>query len=106
VKDTNLSIDVLGLTKYIVYQATDLNTGKIYTGRTSGADNMSMRQILNRRQRNHHRELSPLQYRYGTDNYQAVRGAEQFYIDEARNTGNATDQINGISERKKRSKRL
>ncbi len=37
---------------------------------------------------------------YETDSYKAVRGGEQYYIEEARKSGNAVDQINGISPRK------
>ncbi len=51
---------VFKLKKYIVFQAHELDvnsnpTGKIYTGRTSGSDNMSTQQILNKRKSNHHR---------------------------------------------------
>ena len=48
-------------------------TGKIYTGRTSGGDNMSVVQILNRRHSNHHRNLARLNSVYETDNYKAMR---------------------------------
>ena len=76
-------------------------TGKIYTGRTSGADEMSVRQILSKRKRGHHRKnIVPLTPVYETDSYKAVRGGEQYYIEEARKSGNAVDQINGISPRK------
>lgn len=37
---------------------------------------------------------------YETDSYKAVRGGEQYYIEEARKSANAVDQINGISPRK------
>lgn len=37
---------------------------------------------------------------YETDSYKAVRGGEQYHIEEARKSGNAVDQINGISPRK------
>ena len=103
--DPNIQIDLYGLKKYVVYRANELDvdgnrTGKIYIGRTSGNDNMTIDQILNRRHSNHHRNLEPLQSVYETDNYKAVRGAEQYYIEKARTTGNAADQINGISPKK------
>ena len=79
VKDSNWWVDILGLRKYVVYQAYDLDekgkrTGKIYTGRTSDDDDMSVDQILKRRHSNHHRNLEPLTSVYETDNYGAVRG--------------------------------
>ena len=51
VKDSNWWVDRFGLRKYVVYQAYELDekgkrTGKIYTGRTSGDDDMSVDQIL------------------------------------------------------------
>ena len=103
--DPNIQIDLYGLKKYVVYRANELDvdgnrTGKIYIGRTSGNDNMTIDQILNRRHSNHHKNLEPLQSVYETDNYKAVRGAEQYYIEKARTTGNAADQINGISPKK------
>ncbi|MDY5938610.1 MAG: RHS repeat-associated core domain-containing protein [Phocaeicola sp.] len=109
VHDSNSWIDPLGLRKYIVYQAYELDakgnrTGKIYTGRTSGDDNMSVDQILNRRHTNHHRNLERLNAVYETDNYKAMRGGEQYYIEEARKSGNAADQINGISPKKANKK--
>jgi uncharacterized protein RhaS with RHS repeats len=104
VHDPNSWVDIFGLTKYVVYQAVDLDTGKIYTGRTSGADDMSVDQILNKRHANHHRNLEPLQSVYETDNYKAVRGGEQAYIEKTRAAGEATDQINGISPRKANKK--
>ena len=79
-------MDPWGLIKYIVYQAPELDvtgnpTGKIYTGRTSGADEMSVRQILSKRKRGHHRKnivsLTPV---YETDSYKAVRGGEQYEL--------------------------
>ncbi|RIY35306.1 type IV secretion protein Rhs [Capnocytophaga canis] len=99
--DTNTWIDVFGLLgkTYIVYQAIDLDTGKIYTGRTSGDDNLSIRQILDKRQSGHHRNLGQLQEVFVTNSYEAVRGGEQYYIEEMRKKGMATDQINGIAER-------
>ena len=107
--DTHIQIDPFGLRKYVVYQAYELDakgnrTGKIYTGRTSGNDNLSINQILNRRQSNHHRNLERLNSVYETDNYKAMRGGEQYYIEEARKAGNAADQINGISPRKANKK--
>ena len=99
VHDSNRLVDIYGLTKYVVYQGIERGTGKVYTGRTSGSDDMSTRDILNRRHSNHHRDLGPLQPVYETDNYKAVRGGEQFHIDETRKTGKAADQINGISPR-------
>ena len=109
VHDSNSWIDPLGLRKYIVYQAYELDakgnrTGKIYTGRTSGDDNMSVDQILNRRHTNHHRNLERLNAVYETDNYKAMRGGEQYCIEEARKSGNAADQINGISPKKANKK--
>ena len=103
--DSNIEIDPLGLKKYIVYQAPVLDangkpTGKVYTGRTSGADDMTREQILNRRKSNHHRkDIGRLRPIFETDNYKAVRGAEHYYIEEARKTGKAADQIAGISDR-------
>ena len=104
VKDSNWWVDILELRKYVVYQAYELDekgkrTGKIYTGRTSGDDDMSVDQILKRRHSNHHRNLEPLTSVYEIDNYGAVRGGEQHYLEEARKLGIASDQINGISER-------
>ena len=105
VVDPNIQFDPFGLKKYIVYQAPVLDasgqpTGKIYTGRTSGNDNLSTSQILNRRKSNHHRKdigaLTPI---FETDNYKAVRGAEHYYIEEARSSGKAADQIAGIADR-------
>lgn len=61
---------------------------------------MSVRQILEKRQSSHHRNLEPLTSVYETDSYEAVRGGEQHYIEQARQAGVAADQINGISERK------
>ena len=105
VSDPNVHIDPFGLRKYVVYQAYELDakgnrTGKIYTGRTSGGDNMSVVQILNRRHSNHHRNLARLNSVYETDNYKAMRGGEQYFIEEARRSDNAADQINGISPKK------
>ena len=102
----NAWVDPWGLVKYIVYQAPELDatgnpTGKLYTGRTSGADEMSVHQILSKRKRGHHRKnIGSLTSIYETDSYKAVRGGEQYYIEEARKSGNAVDQINGISPRK------
>uniref|UniRef100_UPI003218FE7E RHS repeat-associated core domain-containing protein n=1 Tax=Phocaeicola dorei TaxID=357276 RepID=UPI003218FE7E len=101
----NSWIDSLGLKKYIVYQAPVLDangkpTGKVYTGRTSGADDMTRQQILNRRKSNHHRkDIGQLVAIFETNNYKTVRGAEHYYIEEARKTGEAADQIAGISDR-------
>ena len=69
--DPNVHIDPFRLRKYFVYQAYELDakgnrTGKIYTGRTSGGDNMSVVQILNRRHPNHHRNLAGLHSAYKT----------------------------------------
>ena len=105
VSDPNVHIDPFRLRKYFVYQAYELDakgnrTGKIYTGRTSGGDNMSVVQILKRRHSNHHRNLARLNSVYETDNYKAMRGGEQYFIEEARKSGNAADQINGISPKK------
>jgi RHS repeat-associated protein len=104
VGDVNTWVDVFGLTKYIVYQAPELDsngnlTGKIYTGRTSGSDNMTTKQILDKRKSTHHRNLGQLNKVYETDDYKAVRGAEDHYIKEQRKKGNAADQIDGIAER-------
>ncbi len=105
VHDPNSWIDPLGLKKYIVYQAPVLDangnpTGKVYTGRTSGADDLSVRQILKKRKSNHHRkDIGDLMPIFETDNYKAVRGAEHYYIEEARKSGKAADQIAGISDR-------
>ena len=80
VHDVNAWIDPWELIKCIVYQAPELDatgnpTGKIYTGRTSGADEMSVRQILSKRKREHHRKnIVPLTPVYETDSYKAVRG--------------------------------
>jgi RHS repeat-associated protein len=100
VHDPNSWIDPFGLRKYVVYQAKEKSTGKTYTGRTSGSDDMSVREILNKRHANHHRDLEQLDPVYATDNYKAVRGGEQYNLDQARATGDAADQINGISPRK------
>ena len=97
VHDVNAWVDPWGLIRYIVYQAPELDatgnpTGKIYTGRTSGADEMSVRQILSKRKRGHHRKnIVPLTPIYETDSYKAVRGGEQYYIEEVRKSGNAVD---------------
>ncbi len=105
VHDSNAWIDPLGLKKYVVYQAPVLDangkaTGKIYTGRTSGADGMSIEQILSKRKSNHHRkDIGDLSSIFETDNYKAVRGGEHYYIEEARKSGKAADQIAGISDR-------
>jgi RHS repeat-associated protein len=104
VHNLNSWIDPFGLVKYIVYQAKEIDTGKIYTGRTSGSDDMTVDQILNKRHANHHRNLEPLQSVYETDNYKAVRGGEQYYIEQARKAGVAADQINGISLKKANKK--
>lgn len=104
--DSNIEIDPFGLRKYIVYQAPELDamgnpTGRIYTGRTSGADEMSVEQILAKRKSGHHRkDIGSLTSIYETDSYKAVRGGEQHYIEEARKSGKAVDQINGISPKK------
>ena len=74
-----------GGVKYIVYQASELDatgnpTGKICTGRTSGADDMSEDQILSKRERGYHpRNIGPGTPVYETDSYKAVRGREQYY---------------------------
>ena len=88
----------------VVYQAYELDkkgkrADKIYTGRTSSDDDMSVDQILKKRHSNHHRNLEPLASVYETDNYGAVRGGEQHFLEEARKLGIVSDQINGISER-------
>ena len=62
VHDVNAWIDPWELIKCIVYQAPELDatgnpTGKIYTGRTSGADEMSVRQVSSKRKRGHHRKI-------------------------------------------------
>jgi RHS repeat-associated protein len=100
VHDLNNWIDPFGLKKYIVYQAEDLdNPGKIYTGRTSGSDNMTREQILAKRKSNHHRNLGQMDAVFETDNYGAVRGGEHYHIEQTKKAGNATDQIAGISDR-------
>jgi RHS repeat-associated protein len=99
VTDSNTWIDPFGLTQYIIYQAVDLDTGKIYTGRTSGADNLLVEQIMNKRKSGHHRNLGEMQSVFETENYKAVRGAEQHHIENMRKKGMATDQINGIGPR-------
>ena len=105
VEDVNTWLDWFGLTKYVVYQALELDdagnpTGNIYTGRTRGSDNMTTQQILNKRKSNHHRrnlgELVPV---FETNSYEAVRGGEHYYITETRRAGKAADQINGIADR-------
>ncbi|WP_080939708.1 RHS repeat-associated core domain-containing protein [Porphyromonas gulae] len=104
--DSNTEIDPFGLRKYIVYQAPELDamgkpTGRFYTGRTSGADEISVEQILTKRKSGHHRkDIGELISVYETDSYKAVRGGEQHYIEEARKSGKAVDQINGISPKK------
>ena len=105
VEDVNVWLDIWGLTKFIVYQANELDdagnpTGKIYTGRTRGSDEMSTQQILKKRKSNHHRRnLGELIPKYETNNYGAVRGGEHYYITETRKLGKAADQINGIADR-------
>ncbi|WP_330221590.1 RHS repeat-associated core domain-containing protein, partial [Bacteroides fragilis] len=104
VEDVNIWLDSWGLTKYVVYQAPELDsvgnpTGNIYTGRTRGSDEMSTQQILNKRKSNHHRNLGELVPVFETNSYEAVRGGEHYYITETRKSGKAADQINGIANR-------
>jgi RHS repeat-associated protein len=100
VHDPNNWIDPFGLKKYIVYQAEDLNNpGKIYTGRTSGADNMTREQILAKRKSNHHKNLGEMDAVFETNNYGAVRGGEHYHIEQTKKAGQATGQIRGIADR-------
>jgi RHS repeat-associated protein len=104
VHDPNSWIDEFGLKKYIVYQAPELDakgnpTEKIYTGRTSGADNMTREQIFAKRKSNHHRNLGQMDAVFETDNYAAVRGGEHYHIEQTKKAGNASDQIAGIADR-------
>ena len=99
--NTQIWIDVWGLTRHIIYQALDLdNPEKIYTGRTRGADNMSVETILANRKRSHHRNLGPMTAVFETSSYRAIRGAEHYFLQDARAKGIATDQIEAIQERK------
>jgi len=99
--NTQIWIDVWGLTRHIIYQALDLdNPEKIYTGRTRGADNMSVETILANRKRSHHRNLGPMTAVFETNSYRAIRGAEHYFLQDARAKGIATDQIEAIQERK------
>jgi RHS repeat-associated protein len=99
-------IDPWGLTKYVVYQAPDLdNPGKIYTGRTSGSDDKSVTDLLKKRRSGHHRNIGDMVPVFETDSYEAVRGAEQIKKDKLGDK--ATKQIEPISNRnKKRDKYL
>ena len=104
VHDTNGWVDIFGLTKYLVYQAPELDangvpTGKIYTGRTRGADNKSNDSILTKRKSSHKRNLGDMTTVHETDNYKTNRGAEHHHINEQRKKGNASDQIDGIAAR-------
>ena len=92
-------LDPLGWRKYIVYQARDLDTGKIYTGQTSGKDSLSAEQILKKRFSSHHRNLESLQLVYETNSYKAARGGEHYFLQEERRKGTATKQINAIADR-------
>ena len=98
--NTQIWIDVWGLTRHIIYQALDLdNPEKIYTGRTRGADNMSVETILANRKRSHHRNLGPMTAVFETSSYRAIRGAEHYFLQDARAKGIATDQIEAITTR-------
>lgn len=104
VEDSNGWVDVFGLKKYLIYQASELDengkpTSEIYTGRTRGDDNKSNKSILNKRKSSHHRNLGEMVVVHETDDYKSHRGAEHHFINEQRKKGNASDQINAISER-------
>lgn len=103
VHNPNDWIDVFGLTKFIVYQAPDLdNPGKIYTGRTRGADDKTTSQILAKRKSSHHRKLGDMVKVFETKSYDAVRGAEQIKKDKLGDK--ATNQDEPISNRNKKKK--
>ena len=88
--------------KYVVYKADefDKNGNKIgtYVGRTSGAPNESVKNILKRRGSGHHRSVGQLDELFTTDSYAAVRGAEHLYREEL----STVKQINPIGPKNKR----
>ena len=94
---------------YVVYQApvVDANgvpTGEIYTGRTKGIGSKDstedISKALKKRKSNHHRkDIGSLTPVFVTDNYNAMRGGEHYYIEVEKKAGTAADQINGIADR-------
>ena len=73
-----------------------------YVGRTSGQVGEKTSDILERRQRGHHRNVGDLDPIFSTDKYAAVRGAEQIEIEKLRKAGTDAGQINGVGEKNKR----
>ena len=108
--DCNGWIDPWGLENvYVVYQAPVLDangvpTGEIYTGRTKGIGSKDstedISRALKKRKSNHHRkDIGSLTPVFVTDNYNAMRGGEHYYIQVEKKAGTAADQINGIADR-------
>lgn len=103
--------------KYITYTKTNLNTGYIYVGRSSGYGTPS--QIASNRDASHHREpnYSPAvastwlpainqfgyKYRVGDPSYWAIRASEQTQIAGYRMAGISDPQINGIGSKNRLS---
>ena len=94
---------------YVVYQAPVLDangvpTGEIYTGRTKGIGSKDstedISRALKKRKSNHHRkDIGSLTPVFVTDNYNAMRGGEHYYIQVEKKAETAADQINGIADR-------
>lgn len=83
---------------YQTYKKINKKTGKVYVGRTSGANSPAAN--IRNRDRNHHRNkdgFAPAKIDKSSTNMSAIRGREQQEIDKHRKEGNAADQINGIS---------
>ena len=107
--DCNGWIDPWGLENvYVVYQAPVLDangvpTGEIYTGRTKGIGSKDstedISRALKKRKSNHHRkDIGSLTPVFVTDNYNAMRGGEHYYIQVEKKAGTAAE-INGIADR-------
>ncbi|TAE01930.1 MAG: hypothetical protein EAZ97_02855 [Bacteroidetes bacterium] len=100
------------ITIFVSYVKKNLQTGKIYVGRTSGkvkeASISEVNKILRKRDSSHEElkksGFDPAAPDKVSENYPAIRGREQQLIEHHQKQGNCANKINGISERNKKLK--
>ncbi len=91
-----------GTKTFHTYTKTHPN-GKVYTGRTSGAEKPA--KAIQKRDAGHHMNnqgYGPAQLDKSSGNKAAIRGREQQLIDKRKTEGRAGNTINGISPKNKK----
>jgi len=90
--------DTKGQKTYQTYTKTNLETGEVYVGRTSGTGDPEVN--VRNRDYSHHmndKGFGPAQLDKSSSNYDAIRGREQNLMDYYKGQGNSGNAINGIS---------